>query len=104
MCILKVMEHVYYVIDGQQRLNCIKQFHAGKIKLNKKFSGDKNAGNTYDKISNDDRHRFLNYNLPTHIVENYNDNQVRQLFSRLQRGKPLSLGERLNAMPGKNSY
>jgi hypothetical protein len=34
-------------------------------------------------------------------MEDYDDERVRLIFSRLQRGKPLSLGERLNAKPGK---
>ena len=33
-------------------------------------------------------------------MEDYDDERVRLIFSRLQRGKPLSLGERLNAKPG----
>src|SRR5690606_37148373 len=43
---------------------------------------------------------FLNYNLTFHIMEDYDDERVRLIFSRLQRGKPLQLGERLNANPG----
>jgi hypothetical protein len=34
-------------------------------------------------------------------MDDYDDERVRLIFSRLQRGKPLSLGERLNAKPGK---
>lgn len=33
-------------------------------------------------------------------MEDYDDERVRLIFSRLQRGKPLALGERLNAEPG----
>ena len=33
-------------------------------------------------------------------MEDYDDERVRLIFSRLQRGKPLQIGERLNAKPG----
>ena len=97
-------EGVFYIVDGQQRLNCISQFYENKIKLNKKHSGEENHGVTFngDKGLNDNQKaQFLNYNLKFHLMEDYNDERVRLIFSRLQRGKPLQLGERLNAKPGE---
>ncbi len=44
--------------------------------------------------------RFLEYFLNFHMMEDYDDERVRLIFSRLQRGKPLQIGERLNAKPG----
>ncbi len=100
---LKSDEKVYYIVDGQQRLTCIKQFYENKIKLNEKFSGKKLGGQTFNaenSLTDDDKINFLEYDLNIHIMEDYNDERVRLIFSRLQRGKPLSLGERLNAKPG----
>jgi hypothetical protein len=94
---------IYYVVDGQQRLDTISQFHQNKIKLNRKFSGDEEHGKTFNgdsPISDEQRSAFLNYDLRFWILEDYNDERVRMIFSRLQRGKPLTLGERLNAKPG----
>lgn len=99
----KTDEGIYYVVDGQQRLHAIKLFHDNKLKLNKKFSGEDNHGKTFNgenPISDDQRETFLNYTLNFHILEDYDDERIRLIFSRLQRGKPLTLGERLNAMPG----
>ncbi len=99
----KTEEIIYYVVDGQQRLHAIKLFHDNKLKLHKKFSGEENHGKTFNgenPISDEQRERFLNYTLNFHILEDYNDERIRLIFSRLQRGKPLTLGERLNAMPG----
>lgn len=93
----------YYIVDGQQRLECIKQFYENKIKLSEKFSGKIKAGQTFNKdkcLNDDDKDNFLLYDLNFHILEDYDDERVRLIFSRLQRGKPLSLGERLNAKPG----
>ncbi len=99
----KSSEKKYYVVDGQQRLYCISQFYDNKVKLNSKFSGKEKDGQTFNgqnPLSKEDKNIFLNYDLKFHILEDYNDEKVRLIFSRLQRGKPLSLGERLNAMPG----
>lgn len=96
-------ENKFYIVDGQQRLHCIEQFFENKLPLNKKFSGIENHGLTFNSdkaISDDQKAKFLNYKLNFHIMEDYNDERVRLIFSRLQRGKPLQLGERLNAKPG----
>jgi len=89
-------EEVYYVIDGQQRLNAIKKFYNNKIKLNKKFSGKENHGKTFNgdnAIDDQQRDAFLDCKLQFKILEDYDDERVRLIFSRLQRGKPLQLGE-----------
>lgn len=101
---LNSQEDKYYIVDGQQRLYAIKQFHDNKLKLNGKFSGDLNHGKTFNgdnPISDELRGKFLDYALSFYILEDYNDEKIRVIFSRLQRGRPLTLGERLNAMPGE---
>jgi len=97
-------EGIFYVVDGQQRLNAIIKFHENNLKLNQKFSSKKNHGKTFNSdnpITDSQREAFLNYKLNFHIMEDYDDERVRLIFSRLQRGKPLQLGERLNAKPGE---
>ena len=101
-------EGIFYIVDGQQRLGTIKDFHDNKIKLNGKFSGNENHGKSFNGkkplISDQQRKDFLDYRLNFKILEDYDDERVRLIFSRLQRGKPLSIGERLNAKPGKIVY
>jgi hypothetical protein len=100
----KTDEKMFYIVDGQQRLNCISLFYDNKLKLNQKFSGKHRDGRTFNgnnPLEDDDKTDFLNYNLNFHVMDDYDDERVRLIFSRLQRGKPLSLGERLNAKPGK---
>lgn len=99
----KIDEKIYYVVDGQQRFHAIKLFYDNRLKLNKKFSEEQDHGKTFNgenPISDEQREIFLNYTLNFHILEDYDDERIRLVFSRLQRGKPLTLGERLNAMPG----
>lgn len=96
-------ESAFYIVDGQQRLNAIKKFYDNKIKLNKKFSGNDSHGQTFNgdnPINDQQRKDFLDYELSFFVLEDYDDEKVRVIFSRLQRGKPLQLGERLNAKPG----
>lgn len=97
-------EEVFYIVDGQQRLNSIRQFYDNQIKLNKKYSGLENHGKTFNgenSLSPDQKQQFLEYTLKTHVMTDFDDEKVRMIFSKLQRGKPLQLGERLNAKPGK---
>lgn len=97
-------ENIYYIVDGQQRLNAIKKFYDNKLKLNKKFSDKENHSKSFNgenPISDDQRTDFLDYKLNIHILEDYDDERIRMIFSRLQRGKPLQIGERLNAKPGE---
>jgi hypothetical protein len=80
---LNLIDGVYFIVDGQQRLNCITQFYENKIKLNSKFSGNENAGKTFGgncPISDDFKQKFLDYDLTFHIVENYDDIRVRLIF------------------------
>ena len=97
-------KELFYIVDGQQRLHCISLFYENKLKLNAKFSGLDLAGKTFNgdnSLGDTEKKKFLNYDLNFRFLEDYNDERVRLIFSRLQRGKPLSLGERLNAKPGE---
>ena len=94
----------YYIVDGQQRLNTIKKFSKNELKLNSKFSGEDNHNKTFNgknPILKEQRNIFLNYKLREYMFDDYSDEEVRRIFSKLQRGTPLNLGERLNALPGK---
>jgi hypothetical protein len=95
-------KNLFYIVDGQQRLDCICNFHDNKIKLSRKFSDEGDHGKTFNgdnPLDEVQKERFLNYKLTFHILEDYDDERVRVIFSRLQRGKPLQIGERLNAKP-----
>ena len=77
------------------------------MQSNKKFSGTENHSKTFNgdnPISDQQRETFLSYNLDFHILEDYDDEKIRIIFSRLQRGKPLTLGERLNAKSGETVF
>ena len=91
----------FYVVDGQQRLFSIKEFYNDKLKLNEKFSGKSLANKKFSELDVEIQNKFLEYKLSTRILDNYDDEKVRLIFSRLQRGQRLTDGEKINALPGE---
>ena len=98
----------FYIIDGQQRIETIKYFingredNRGKVRyltLPSDISGRKNDV-PFTKLKKNEKDKFLKYTLTASIIKRGNDEEVRELFRRLQRGNPLTPGEKLNAMPG----
>ncbi len=104
-----------FIVDGQQRLNTIWKFRDGIYKLlglSDKYSSDiinddknkqKNNGDgayNYTELHKDWQNRFDSYQIPVIYLRDYKDEEIRDLFRRLQHGKPLIPGEILNAYPG----
>lgn len=94
-------EDIYYIVDGQQRMQCIEDFFNNKFSLSKEFSDPSLDGKKFKDLTLKERDKFQNYDLKIKIMKDYDDERVRMIFSRLQRGKPLGMGEKLNAKPGK---
>ena len=102
----------HYIVDGQQRINTIWKFKDNLLSLNPEISDDIsndhenkeiNNGNPsyhYEELSDNWKDKFDTYPLLIIKLDDYTDEEVRELFKRLQRGKPLSPGEILNAYPG----
>jgi len=97
----------YYIVDGQQRVETIRYFvdgikERGKIrylKLSSDITGRKKDVKFSD-LKKNEKERLLQYSITASIIKKGNDNEIRELFRRLQRGKSLTEGEKLNAMKG----
>jgi len=100
-----------FIVDGQQRINTIWRFKENKLPLNQSISNDiindkknieynEKPAYYYNDLSMDWKQVFDSYPLPIINLIDYNDEDIRDLFRRLQRGKPLVPGEILNAYPG----
>jgi hypothetical protein len=93
-----------YIVDGQQRLLTIWNFYDDKLELNPKFSRDiiqeNNGAKKHSELSAEYQNRFAGYTLGVAYLEDYDDEEIRSTFKRLQSGKSLSPGEKLNAYPG----
>lgn len=93
----------YAVIDGQQRLRAIWEFHAGEYALAKDSDPiDDHAvtGRKYSELPDELRIRFDIYPLDVIVVTDCDEDEVRDMFLRLQNGTPLKAQEKRNAMPG----
>lgn len=103
---------IHHIVDGQQRLLTIWRFTDNKLRLSEKYSRDiikdpKNLDKTqqkgaylYRELHDEWHNRFDRYSIPVAYIENYSDEEVRDLFRRLQHGRPLVAGEILNAYSG----
>jgi len=93
-----------YIVDGQQRLLTIWKFSDDELELSSRFSSDiitdNNGARVYSELSDDYKSRFDSYPISIAYLEDYNDEEIRSTFKRLQSGKTLSPGEKLNAYAG----
>jgi hypothetical protein len=93
----------YDVVDGQQRLRAIWSFVDGDFKLPKDaeiIEGMTTANCSYDSLPDDLRIRFDTYALDVVVLEDTDEDEVREMFLRLQNGTSLKAQEKRNAMPG----
>src|SRR3989344_5167606 len=90
----------YDVVDGQQRLRTIWSFFNNEFKLPKdsdNVEGEDVSGCTYSTLPDDLRIRFDTYNLQVVMLEDTDEDEVREMFLRLQNGTSLKSQEKRNA-------
>ncbi len=94
----------YDVVDGQQRLRALWDFIDGNFKLAKdseSIDGEAVAGCDYQNLPDELRSRFDVYALDVVVLEDTDEDEVREMFLRLQNGTSLKAQEKRNAYPGK---
>ena len=102
-----------YIIDGQQRVRALYEFSEGAFPLldPKEHPGrfPKSlvdapcawAARDWHQLDDQMHTRFLDTELSVVDIETDDENEVRDLFIRLQGGKPLTPQEQRDAWPGK---
>lgn len=98
-----------YVIDGVQRLDTLSTF------INDGFSLSKNmkpveieetsyeiAGKKFSKLDDPVRDEILSSQIQVYEITEYTDKDVREMFSRLNSGKPLNTTQKLT--PNMSDY
>ena len=94
----------YDVGDGQQRLRAIWEFKAGDYRTAKDaepIDGEPIANLKFDELPDDLTIRFDTYNLDVIVLTDTDEEEVREMFLRLQNGTSLKAQEKRNAMPGQ---
>jgi len=94
----------YDVVDGQQRLRAIWEFFDGGFRMPKNadpIDGEEIAGAAYEDLPDDIRMRFDVYALDIVVLEESDEDEVREMFLRLQNGTSLKAQEKRNAYPGQ---
>jgi hypothetical protein len=99
----------YEVVDGQQRIKALLGFLNDEFPLDEDasdlhFNGQSYAiaGKTYSELDDAVRTlRIYTYNLTVVIITDATEDEVADLFYRLNNGVPLTAAEVRNCMPGK---
>ena len=99
----KTGKDTFDVIDGQQRLRTIWEFFSGGFALAKDadpVDGIDIAGKKYDNLALDLLDKLNSYNLDFVILDDVTDDEISEMFLRLQNGTTLKAQEKRNAYPG----
>ena len=103
------------IIDGQQRINALHQFAEGGYKLFHPIENEEEArfprflknqpcpwgGKDFSGLSEDLRSHFLGTKISVAYITSAEENEIRDLFVRLQAGLPLNAQETRDAWPGQ---
>lgn len=85
----KTKQVIRQVVDGQQRLTAIVEFHKNQLRLDAQTN--EYEGLTFDELDTGDQQRFLLYQMPVEELFNASDDYILDVFHRLN-----AYGLRLN--------
>ncbi|MHB8288697.1 MAG: DUF262 domain-containing protein [Acidimicrobiales bacterium] len=96
-------EYLFDVVDGVQRLTSIWRFLSDEFALPKSYVYDDLGpvgGRRWSELPQDAKDRLQFAKVTVTELETDSDDDIRELFQRLQKGEPLNAAERRNAMAG----
>jgi len=82
---IKEGKTIYNVVDGKQRLETILGFANGEIGIDKEFGDIRLDGLKFSKIGDEWKKAFWNYTLPVEMIDFEDSDQLKEVFSRLNR-------------------
>jgi len=92
----------YDVVDGQQRIRTIIEYITGSepwaISL---FRGDFQP---FNRLKTAVQQNFYRYKVPIALMTGFDDEEINEIYNRLQSGKPLKPGEKLKSMTSASLY
>lgn len=99
----QISKDQYDVVDGQQRIRAIWSFYDDEFPLAKNIddvNGYPVAGKKYSELDPDISDIIDSYNLDFVILDR-SEEEIREMFLRLQNGTSLKAQEKRNAIPGE---
>jgi len=96
----KVDDVTFECVDGQQRLVAIWEFFGDKLTL-KPDMAETMGGTKYSELPDKISDAFDDYIIDIEEIEDATDDELEELFLRLQFGTPLNTAEKLNAIGGR---
>ncbi|MFH1233822.1 MAG: DUF262 domain-containing protein [Patescibacteria group bacterium] len=100
-------QYEWEVVDGQQRLRAIWEFRKGIYKIAKDadpIGGIAIANLSYNDLLEDFKDRFDSYTLDIVELADATQEEVAEMFLRLQNGTTLKAAEKRNALPGNMKF
>ena len=76
---------IYNVVDCKQRLETILSFSNGTIAIDKDFGDSRLDGKKFTKLDDELKRAFWNYTLPVELIDFDGTEQLKEVFSRLNR-------------------
>lgn len=95
----KTDENSFECVDGQQRLSAIFEFFDDRLSLSTE-STTKFKASKYSELPDNISDDFDDFEIEIEEIEDADDNELEELFRRLQLGTPLNTAENLNAING----
>ena len=86
------------VVDGQQRLRCLFEYMDGTEDWAKETGKKGSKFVPYGFLSESAQERFTEYRVSVAFMKDYETDEILDVFSRLQNGKPLRIGEKVKAL------
>lgn len=96
----KLSDRDYEIVDGQQRIKTLQKFRNNEFGLSGEISGYNYDEKRYNELSENDIRTFDDFQIHTVVLEDFDDEDIRAMFRKLQRGDSLNWREKLNAYPG----
>ncbi|MDE2968652.1 MAG: DUF262 domain-containing protein [Chloroflexota bacterium] len=102
----------YEIIDGQQRITALSNFVEGAFTLYRVDDSQARfptflqeqecpwGGKDFSGLSSELQNKLLKSTIPVAYIKTDDNNEVRDLFVRLQSGKPLNAQEKRDSYPG----
>ncbi len=95
----KIDDSTFDCVDGQQRLTAIWEFFDDALALDDEVA-QRVGGAKYSDLPDDISDSFDDFEIDIEEIEDATDEELEELFKRLQLGTPLNTAEKINAIQG----